>query len=160
MLKQRGFLLIGGGLSLVVVAALGIQAAFAANTVTLPGGEVKNPARTWSLSGVTWDTSTNRVSGGVVLTETASMSNVVAGTLSIGTYDPTGTIALSEVTVHALTATPAHNSTANTLAWTFSDFQMPQGEKFAGIYVRGGSYLRGSATHSTSTDVDMIFIHD
>ena len=148
-------------LSSAVWNTLGVvyKVALAGDTVVLPGGEVSSPARTWVLSSADWNTTTNKISGRVVMTETAALSAINAGTLQIGTYDPTS-LPLS-IVKNPTTVQPVHDSSANTLTWEFTDFQIPAGERYAGVFVSGGSYLRGGASPVTAPiDVAIAFAHD
>ena len=142
----------------VIASTLGVVV-LADDTVVLPGGEIITPGRTWVLSSADWNTTTNKISGRVVMTETAALSAINAGTLQIGTYDPTS-LPLS-IVKNSTTVQPVHDGSTNTLTWDFTDFQIPAGERYAGVFVSGGSYVRAQVPPVTvSLDVAIAFAHD
>lgn len=134
-------------LAVLAIAAVPVAyRAFASDIISLPGAEVRSPARTWVLSNVQLNTSSNVVSGTLLMTESASLSDIVQGALSVGTYDPS--VAPLGVTKHGTSTTATFNATAMTLQWDFS-FEIPAGERFAGVYVDGGSYRRAGSPPKT-----------
>ena len=128
---------------LVIAVTLGVvyKVALAGNhLVNLPGGEVSSPSRTWLLSDVVLNTATNQVSGRLLLTESGALSNITAATLSIATYDSSSLPLV--IVKRATTVQPVYNGVAKTLTWVFTDFQIPAGERFGGVYVSGGTYVQ------------------
>ncbi len=124
--------------------------------MTLAGGRSTSGTKVWTLTDVVWDTATNHVSGKVVLSRASAMTVSVAPTFQIGTYDHTQ-IPFT-INKQSLTITPASNSTGQELTWTFTNVQMPTGEKFAGVYVSGGSYVIG--LNPTDFNLTLICAHD
>ena len=131
-------------------------AALAGDTVNLPGGEISGPVTTWLLSDVVLNTTTNEVSGRLVLTESGALTNITAATLYIATYDSSSLPLV--IVKRSTTVTPVYDGVAKTLTWEFTDFQIPQGERFGGVYVSGGTYVRNGLI--ISNRVAVVWAHD
>ena len=131
-------------------------AALNGGTVNLPGGEVSSPNNTWLLSDVVLNTATNKVSGRLVLTESGALSNITAATLSIATYDSSSLPLV--IVKRSTTVQPVYDGVAKTLTWDFTDFQIPAGERFGGVYVSGGTYVRQGLI--ISLRVAVVWAHD
>ena len=147
---RRSNLILSSALGLAILGGMAVVA-MPSDVVRLPGGESISGTRSYRLRGIDWNTRTNRVSAVLEMRVTDQVSKVVAPRFEIGTYDHTS-LPLT-IKRHLLDLKPTLDASGTRLIWTISDFQMPEGEKFAGVFVSRGSYQRGYGTDAETRSI-------
>ncbi|MEM8884281.1 MAG: hypothetical protein AAGD14_09445 [Planctomycetota bacterium] len=118
----------------------------------------KTGRHTWMLRDVSWNRLTHRVSAVLEFDRPYGVRRFEEPTIEIGTYDHT--VVPFRIHRRPVAVSAVIDPNGRILTWRIEDFALPDGEKFAGIYVTGGSYVCATTGKQRKLRVTLASAHN